>query len=52
MKENPTKSATHHGQKIPAANEGQTVLKTARAIVLKCKDNERHGLVEAEKWEE
>jgi len=29
-----TKSATHHGQKIPAVNEGKTLFKTARAIVL------------------
>jgi len=44
-----TKSATHHGQKSPAANEGKTLFKTAGAIVLWIKNNERHRLVGAEK---
>jgi len=41
-----TKSATHHGQKSPAANEGKTLFKTAGAIVLWIKNNERHRLVD------
>jgi len=44
----PTKSAPHHGQKSPAANDDQTVFKSAVAIVLKIKDNERHRLLGAE----
>jgi len=44
------KSATHRGQKSPAANEGQTLLNTAGVIVLRVKDNERHRLVGEKEW--